>query len=229
MPPATDCRAARLFLAPKRKEMQQKIKRKLGKLCLSLAVILVCVSFALTQAKPRTVTEFYMAMPTSFNIVKNLEDTPFREGFFFNEFYENEGVVSKAAIIKHRRSLIKIEDIANGYLKLQPKDSNGWEEVALFKKADGNYLIAISQVECAPCAGDLMILAYDNKGTWTNVTKQVFGTDSQSYDGYFKLPRTGTTIELACGDESNDNCKSGAALADYDWNKTKFVKRPAAK
>ena len=193
-----------------------------------IAAVLIASGFAFPQARPKTVFEFYMVLPTSFNLVKNLEDTPFRSGFFFNEFYENEGVVSKEAIVKHRKSLIKIQDIANGYLKLEPKDTKGWEEVALFKKADGNYLVALSQVECAPCAGDLMILAYD-KGTWTNVTKQVFGSDSQSYDGYFKLPRTGTTIELTCGDDSNENCKSGAVLATFDWNKTTFAKRPAGK
>src|SRR5262249_10304995 len=159
-------------------------------------------SFTTAQSKPKTATDFYMALPTSFNIVKNLDATPFRDGFFFGEFYENATTTSKDAMVKHRKSLIQIEDVANGYIKLQPKESEGWAEVALFKKSDGNYLVAISQVECGPsCSGDLMVLSYD-RGTWTNVTKQVFGSSPSSADGYFKLPRTGTTIQLTCGDEN---------------------------
>jgi hypothetical protein len=199
-----------------------------AKKCFPLAASILLSALALItcvvgQSRPKTVTDFYLKLPTSFN-VKNLDETPFRDGFFFDEFFENEATTSKEAILKHRRSLIEIEDLANGYLKLEPKGSDGWEQIALFKKVDGAYLIALSQVECGPgCSGDLMFLAY-SKGTWTNVTKQVFPADPFSDKGYFKLPRVGTTIELICSDESNEGCKDESILTAFKWNKDKFVK-----
>ena len=189
--------------------------------CIFFAALLLPI-LVYGQTQPKTITEFYLALPTSFNAVKNLDDTPFRDGFFFDEFYENETTTSKAAILKHRKALIEIEDIANGYLRLKSKGQDGWEEIALFKKANGRYLVALSQVECGPgCAGDLMFLAY-NRGTWTNVTKQVFPSSPSSGEGYFKLPRVGTTVELICGDDSNEDCKEESTLSEFEWNKVKF-------
>jgi hypothetical protein len=188
-----------------------------------ILVILAISSFSSAQYNPKTVTEFYLALPTSFNIVRNLDETPFRDGFFFDEFYENEKTTSRAAILKHRKALIKIEDIKNGYLKLQPKGSDGWAEIALFKKDDGNYLVALSQVECGPgCSGDLMFLLY-SRGTWTNVTKHVFPPGPSSNDGYFKLPRAGTAIELVCGDAGNETCLNGKIISEFHWNREKFT------
>ena len=75
------------------------------------------------------------------------------------------------------------------------------EEVALFKKADGTYIVALSQVECGPgCVGDLIFLNF-NHGTWTNVTKQIFPANPSSDEGYFKLPQVGTTIALIGGED----------------------------
>jgi hypothetical protein len=184
----------------------------------------VFLTSTFAQKQPKTVTDFYMALPTSFNIVKNLDESPFRDGFFFGEFYENGRNTSQAAITKHRKSLIEIEDIKNGYLRLKPKESEGWEEIALFKKADGEYLVAISQVECGPgCSGDLMFLAY-NKGIWTNVTKQIFPSNSSSDQGYFKLPRVGTTIALIDGEDvGSAKTEDEMKKAEFKWNKVKFV------
>jgi hypothetical protein len=200
---------------------------RLGAFAAFCLAILVTGSFA--QVKTKTITEFYLALPTSFNAVKNLNDSPFRDGFFFDEFYENATTTSRESMVKHRKGLIKIEDIANGYLRLEPKGSNGWEEIALFKKTDGSYLVALSQVECGSgCSGDLMFLIY-NHGTWTNVTKQAFPLTPSSDIGYFKLPRVGTDIELICGGDRKESCKDGKILAEFRWNKEKFIEEAAAK
>ena len=104
----------------------------------SLLFLLLFPGFVSSQTQPKTVTDFYMALPTSFTIVKNLEDSPFRDGFFFDEFYENATTTSKEAMIKHRKSLIKIEDIKNGYMRLQPKSSDGWKKLPCSRKPMGH-------------------------------------------------------------------------------------------
>lgn len=77
-------------------------------------------------------------------------------------------------MIKERKKNIKIEDIKNGYLRIESVDWEGYGEVALFKKSDGSYLIGQTEVGCGPaCTGNVEFWTY-KAGTWTNVTKQVF-------------------------------------------------------
>jgi len=186
------------------------------------------------QQAPKTVTDFFLLLPGNSNAVagtRNPDESYFENGFFF---YLSERSNSEAAIIKYRRSVIKTEDLKNGYLKLEADDWDGWAEIALFKKADGSYLVALSQIDyMGPgSAGDIMILSLE-RGQWTDVTKSVFPGNPFSGIAYFKLPRVGTTIALTCsderGDESKPECQAGETLAEYLWDKTKFVKRSKAK
>lgn len=193
---------------------------------IAIAFVLTLISFAgvLAQSQPQTVTEFYLALPGSVNGIAGTEDldgSEFKDDFFF---YSNERNESRSAIIKYRKSLIKTEDIKNGYLRLESGEWEGWAEIVLFKKTGGKYLVAVSQVGCGPsCDGGVMFLYYKN-GKWTNVTKQVFPFESSYGPGYYRLPRVGTTIELICGDESGETCRDGEKLAEFKWNKKKFVK-----
>jgi hypothetical protein len=189
----------------------------------AILFLLVCSVFTFAQKQPKTVTEFYLALPNSKVDVKGLEDSEFPDPFFF---LQSHGSYSDRASVGYRRSLIRIEDIKNGYLRLQGRGWEGWSEVALFKKADGEYLVAISEVECGPgCGGPVMFLTY-NDGKWTDVTTQVFPSDTRSDRGYFRLPRVGTTIELHGGEDcgAEENCQNRQKLAEFKWNKERFVK-----
>ena len=188
-----------------------------------LSFILVICNAA--QGQPTTVTGFYLALPGSINGIEGTQDSeiPGFENDFF--FYANERNESREAIRKYRKSLIKIEDIRNGYLRLESNDWKGWAEVALFKKTDGSYVVAISQVTCAAsCRGGIIFATYKN-GRWKNVTNQVFPHSPQQ--GYYQLPRVGTSIVLICGDKSSKSCVFGGELAEFQWDKEKFVPPPA--
>lgn len=177
----------------------------------------------LAQIKPRTVTDYYLLLPSGINGIEGTQDSQipgFEDDFFF---YANEKNESQAAIRKYRRSLIKIEDIKNGYLRLEDKGWDGWVEIAHFKKLDGSNVVAILQVGCGPgCKGGLLFATYKD-GKWKNVTKQVFPYDVQN-ENYYRLPRTGTIIELICGDDVNKTCRNGTALGRFQWNREKFTK-----
>ena len=182
---------------------------------------------AAAQTQPRTVTDFYLALPGGIYGIEGTQDsdTPGFENDFF--FYANERNESRAAIRTYRRSLIKTADIKNGYLRLESNDWKGWAEVALFKKADASYVVGISQVACeASCSGGVIFATY-RYGHWKDVTKQVFLGSSQQH-GYFKLPRVGTSIVLICGDKTNKGCLFGVELAEFQWNGEKFIP-PSAK
>ena len=195
--------------------------RVIKNVALGFVLVFSAVVCASGQTQPRTVTEFYLMLPGSINGIEGTQETEvlgFENDFLF---YANERNESKAAIVNYRKSLIKIEDTKNGYLRLESDKWKGWVEVALFKKADGTSLIAISQVACAAKrSGGVMFCTYKN-GHWQNVTGQVL-PDSSSRRGYYTLPRVGTSITLLCG---GDGCPQGNKLAEFQWDKEKFIKK----
>ena len=197
--------------------MRMQILRITGMQIFILHLLVVC---ALGQTQPKTVTEFYLALPGGINGIEGTSDSEvpgFADDFFF---YDNERNESRDSILKYRKSLIKIEDLKNGYLRLESNKWQGWVEIALFKKADGSYVVAISQVACGQgCSGGVIFATYKS-GHWKNITRQVFPHPSQ---GYYRLPRIGTSIVLICGDKSDKQCHFGEELAEFQWNKEKFV------
>lgn len=207
-------------------KMQQLCRKKIGK----ILFVILSISFLLrpdpAQANPKTVTDYYLALPGGVYGIKGTQDSEipgFEDDFLF---YANERNESRSAISKYRNSLIKIEDTKNGYLRLESDKWEGWAELALFKKGDGTNLLAIAQVEWGGgCRGGLLFLTYKS-GEWKNVTRQVFPANSPM-GNYFKLPLVGTTIQLICGDESNQSCKPRKVLAEFEWNKQTFVKKMA--
>jgi hypothetical protein len=191
----------------------------------AILFLLVFSSFVFAQTRPQTVTDFYLLLPEGLSGITatSKSDLPAFEGSFI--FAANKKGGSKSAIDGYRKSLIKIEDLKNGYLYLEGM-WEGWAEIALFKKADGTYLVAFSQVGCGPgCEGDIMFLTY-NRGDWTNVTKQVFPFTYSYNDGYFKLPRAGTNLELHGGEDcgADVDCENRQKAAVFKWDKTKFIK-----
>lgn len=169
----------------------------------------------------KTVTDFYLAMPRNISEIASPDGSSFESDFYFNDNGTNK---SDSAIAKYRKSLIKTEDIKNGYLKLESNGWEGWMEIVIFKRVDGHYIVAVTQVGCGPsCIGEIMFLTYSGD-KWTNVTNQVFPVTPSSFKGYFRLPRVGTTVELVCGDDSSEDCKKGETLSVFKWNKGKFIK-----
>ncbi len=190
--------------------------------------ILVFTAFAFAQ--PKTVTDYYLAMPDS----------------VYSSKVDGSKVKGKAALTKFRKSLIEIEDIKNGYLKIEGT-WEGWAEIALFKKTDGSYIIAQAESGCGPvCDGSVKFWTYNN-GKWTDVTKSVFtqptgkevakqfnaikpesdeAADESGMPFYYNLPRQGRVMIVACNECSQ--VPDGVAdftIFKYEWNGTKFVKK----
>jgi hypothetical protein len=194
---------------------------------LMLLSLLTLVGFGSVFAQPKTVTDFYLAMPND----------------AYSTNIEGKKITNKAALIKYRKSLIKIEDTQNGYLKLEGA-WEGWAEIALFKRKDGSYLIAETSVGCGPgCDGGVKFSTYQT-AKWTDVTKQFAPkvTNQMAFEGfrknggvneeinsgedlsfYYLLPRIGRTLQIVCNECSND--ADDFVLLEYEWNGEKFVKK----
>lgn len=193
------------------------------------------LTFGLTSfAQPKTVTDYFLAMPDS-------EDFP---------YYRNETTTTKADLVKFRKGMIKTEDIKNGYLKLEG-NWEGYGEVALFKKTDGSYLIANLRAECDPvCEGFLGLYTYKD-AKWEDVgyellpkygdivtefnkkrpkgtpAKNVAGDDTEGFSFLYHLPQVGRSIKVSCNMciPSQKSPDERFYFAEYVWNGADFIKK----
>ncbi len=194
------------------------------KLTLTAAIVITFATAA--SAQLRTVTDYFLAMPND----------------VYSSDAEGNKLTTKAAITKYRRSLIKIEDVKNGYLRLEGS-WEGWADIALFKKKDGSYLIAHAETGCGPeCTGFVKFFTV-NAGKWTNVTTSVFeelddanavrafnrrkSADDETaitgdFNFYYLLPREGRTLRAACNQCTDSDDFS---FAEWDWDGTKFTRK----
>jgi hypothetical protein len=183
---------------------------------LTATVLALAINFAATApgqnkkngAKadaPRTVTDFYLKLPAKY--------------------------LQILAAIPNRRSLIKTEDVQNGYLKLGSNEWEGWGEVALFKRRDGSRVVALTEYDCGPeCDGNLTFLDYRN-GKWKEVEllpRYSVGDlrsgfhgatarqpdDDEMNEQSFELPRKGREITLKLG---------GVPVMGFLWNGEQFA------
>ncbi|HMT07297.1 MAG TPA: hypothetical protein PKA82_04780 [Pyrinomonadaceae bacterium] len=195
---------------------------------LGLTFIVVMLAATASMAQLKTVTDYYLAMP----------------GDLYSTDINGDKVTAKAALTKHRRSLIKIEDIKNGYLRLEGP-WEGWADIALFKRTNGSYIVGQAETGCGPaCTGSIKFWSVAN-GKWSDFTKSVFAelkdaeaaklfntirsaddetatTDNFSF--YYLLPREGTTIKAACN-ECTDEGADDFVFAEWSWNGTKFTRK----
>ncbi len=183
-----------------------------------------------TFAQPKTVTDYFLAMPND----------------VYSTTIEGNKVTGKAALTKFRKSMIKTEDIKNGFLRIEGS-WEGWAEIALFKKTDGSYIIAQAENGCGPaCDGFVKFWTY-NAGKWTDITKSVFteptgkaaakqfnatkGKDDEAADAdglpfYYSLPRQGKIMRTVCNECSQvQDGTDDFTIFKYEWNGAKFVKK----
>lgn len=189
------------------------------KLVLLTAVFVLLAGSAAAQV--RTVTDYFLAMPAD----------------VYSTDIEGKKITGKAALEKFRRSLIKIEDIRNGYLRLEGP-WEGWAEIALFKKKDGSYIIGHAESGCGPtCSGFLKFYRY-SAGKWTEITAQVIDlpdeteaarifkekgmdTSESGTEHYYRLPRVGTTVRMACN-MCAETAEGDFILREYKWDGRRF-------
>ncbi|MEP6903715.1 MAG: hypothetical protein ABJA66_18475 [Actinomycetota bacterium] len=189
------------------------------KIWLLVFIVLTFVfSTSAQNSPPKTVTDFFLSLPEK----------------YFAPYINGEGATPN--LRDYRKSIIKIEDIKNGYLRIEEPTTEGWAEVAIFKKTNGKYIVGISQVGCGPsCSSEETFLSYEN-GNWQEITAQVLPkiTEAQVNAAYkrgkvskenqsgllvYELPRTGTTIKVKTGDDD----AAEVVLFELNWNGANFV------
>ena len=180
------------------------------RICLfSIALVLAFAMIAAAQAKqPRTVRDFFMALPAEHFGIECCVNQPLRK-----------------AKEQYLKQYLTVEDTANGYMSASGDAAQDGFVMALFKRPDGTYLIGLytygeGGVEDTPWT---VFLNYKG-GKFTDISRTVIPQYNKEKFVY-ELPRKGTTVEVFAKDESGEWNK-GMKVHDLVWEKGAFrVKR----
>lgn len=163
------------------------------------------------DSSPKTVREFFMVLSEKYFVAESCDKSKDKD--------------CQAAKRDYLKTFLEVEDTKNGYLKAGCDGAQSCIEMAIFRKPDNNYLVAVSTENEALI--DQYFLEY-NKGDWVNVSEKLvpeFGKDK-----IYEIPRQGTTVGvyekkvIEKGDDYEASEK-GRKLYDLVWKDGKFSRK----
>lgn len=176
----------------------------------SPAVISEPATASVTLDKPKTIREFFMALPLKYFPLESCEAA------------KDKGCIKAKG--QYLKDFLEVEDTANGYLKSGCDGAQSCMEMAVFKKADGSYIVGLrSDFEM----GSESYFLDPGNGKWSDVGSSI--VEGWSKDNYYVLPRKGTTVEvfekLPEDSDSDADTGKGKKLYDLEWKDGKFIKK----
>lgn len=164
-----------------------------------------------TRQEPKNVMEFFALLPKKyFNL----------EGCFRDDDKD-----CRKARAEYLKNYGEIEDIKNGYFKAGCDGGQSCIEMALFKRPDKSYVIALATFSEA--TEDNYFLDY-KKGVWTDVSQKIVPEFSK--DKRYEIPRYGTIVKVFStkliekGDDYEIREKD-KNIYDLEWKDGKFLKK----
>jgi hypothetical protein len=159
-----------------------------------------------TQTKqPKTVRDFFNLMPQKYFTLERCVDKPTKTN-------------CDKARAEYLNNYLEVEDTANGYMKGNCDGAQSCFTMALFKRPNGTYIVAINKL--FETAEETHFLEYRN-GNWKDIGAQVI--PEYSKEKTYELPRKGTTIEVYELKEIEEGfIERGEKLYDLVWRNGKF-------
>lgn len=170
-----------------------------------LSVFFVGALAMLANAQtPRTVREFFNLLPQKYFTLEGCVANP-----------------TKANCDKARREYIEnyleVEDTANGYWKSGCDGAQSCLTLALFKRPNGTYIVALfKEFEEAT---ENYFLEYRG-GKWIDIAAQAIPQFSKN--NIYELPQNGTTIAVFAKNKNGGKAANGKKLYDLVWKSGKF-------
>lgn len=157
---------------------------------------------------PRTVREFFNLLPQRYFLLEGCAANPTRQN-------------CDKARREYIDTFLEIEDTPNGYWKSGCDGAQSCLTMALFKRPNGTYIVALKKE--FEMGVDNYFLEYKN-GRWSDIARAVIPDFSSN--NIYELPRQGTTVEVFARENTDDIPKRGKKLYDLIWKNGKFsVKR----
>ncbi len=170
--------------------------------------LLALTTIAQAQKQPRNVREFFNLLPQRYFTL---------EGCAANPTKQNCDKARRAYV----ENFLEVEDTANGYWKSGCDGAQSCLTMALFKRPNGTYIVALKKE--FEMGTDNYFLEYKN-GRWSNISREVITNFSDQ--NIYELPRKGTTVEVFQKDKSSEIGERGKKLYALVWKNGKFsVKR----
>lgn len=180
------------------------------KIKFAFSLFFVCATSFLTAnaQTPRTVRDFFNLLPQRYFLLEGCAANPTKQN-------------CDKARREYVETFLEVEDTANGYWKSGCDGAQSCLTMALFKRPNGSYIVALKKE--FEMATDNYFLEYKN-GRWSDIGRQVI--PNFSGENLYELPRKGTTVEVFEKDNSSENGERGKKLYDLIWKNGKFsVKR----
>lgn len=162
-------------------------------------------------SSPKTIRDFFMSLPEKYFVLEGC----------VREKDKN----CRKAKLDYLRTFTEIEDTANGYLKGGCDGAQSCLEMAIFKRPDGTYIVAVGT--SAEMMNEYYFLDYAN-GNWTDVSTIVVPDFNKK--NIYEFPRVGTTVKVFAKKviEKGDNYEvsdKGEKLYDLEWKSGRFTIR----
>lgn len=155
---------------------------------------------------PRNVLDFYMMLPAKY--------------FVWDGCSRDDEACNRQRKVEDPDPTV---DIPNGYLSVGSDLQSA--QIAIFKKADGSYLAAIT--DGGTTWDEFHVVEFRN-GKFVDVTMDVVPEHSQLRS--YELPRQGTTITVRRVERNENGVPDFFEIVYYlDWKNDRFVQRKANK
>lgn len=185
--------------------MTPSARKFMKKVNLIFALVVLCAPLALSaQTKqPKTVREFFNLLPQKYFTLEGCDiKTDKNCAKARREYIEN---------------FLEVEDTANGYWKSGCDGAQSCLTMALFKRADSSYIVAL-KIEFE-MGTDNYFLEYKN-GKWFDIAARV--VPNFSTKNIYELPRRGTTVEVYAKSTAGDNPARGKKIYNLAWKNDGF-------
>ncbi|MEO7675025.1 MAG: hypothetical protein ABIU09_13215 [Pyrinomonadaceae bacterium] len=161
--------------------------------------------------QPKTIRDFFMLLPEKYFVLEGCAHEKDRD--------------CRKAKADYLKTFTEVEDIANGYFKGGCDGAQSCLEMAIFKRPDASYLVAVAT--STEMMNDYYFLDYAD-GKWRDVSSNVVPQFSKK--NMYELPRQGTDIKVFAKkviEKGNDYevTDKGEKLYDLEWKNGKFAIR----
>lgn len=169
--------------------------------------VLAETSSKIQTRQPRTVRDFFNLLPQKYFTLEGCEPRTDRN--------------CDKARGEYIQTFLEIEDTANGYWKSGCDGGQSCLTMALFKRPNGKYIVALTRE--FELGTDNFFLEYRN-GKWFDVSAQIVPNFSKN--NLYELPQQGTTVEVFKKRMIEDDIgEKGAKLYNLLWQNGKFTKQ----
>lgn len=156
--------------------------------------------------QPKTVREFFNLLPQKYFPLEGCADNPTEKN-------------CDRARREYLKNYLEVEDAQNGYLKAGCDGAQSCIQMALFKRAEADYLVGL---EVSHETSENYFLEYKN-GEWREAGAAVVPEFSKN--NFYEIPRYGTTVKVFERRKISEAGESekGANLYDLVWKNGKFT------